>query len=766
VLLKPLPWANSARLVRFYETRQGSTRRMPPVMTNLTYLEWQRGSTTLEAIGAWATNLFPVGSERPERIRATALTPSLLTLLEAVPLEGRLFVVGDEDPARPPVVLISYGFWQERYGARTDIVGQTIRVNGKSTTIVGVMPRTFAFPDLSTRMWLPMYVPPVTGSSGVQLSIFQAIGRLKPGVTTSQAASEATTLARRGPPHGDVELAVFGSNGPADVTVIPLRDALTSDVKPAILVLLVAVFLLLATATANAASLQLSRATARRREFAIRAAIGAGKGQLLRQTLTENIVFGLLGGVAGTALAAAMHQALPLVLPSNFPRVTEIGFDIRVQAFAILVSVVVGIGCGLLPAWNVARANVVTGLVEDSLAPVGGGLRSATARVRAAIMTGQVAIASILLIASVLLCRSFLQMLHADVGYDPTNVLTATVILPSGDFSPQRRAQVVDEISSRLRTLPGVTKAAYTTATPFSSVIALSSLSLRKQDGSTQQIQTGIKGVSPGYFAALGQRVLEGREFADGDAGAGATIVIVNREFSRRFLEGRALGWTVPDDDNPKIVRRIIGVVDDTVRQSVTDTPEPEIFGLAEQQSLRADQISLVVRTDGDPRASIRSVSRAVQTVASDAVVEGVMTMEDKVAMTLSRPRLYAVLLTTFAMFALTIAGIGLFGVLSYTVALRAREIGVRSALGARAVDIVGLVLKQSMAIALTGVGVGLVASMWLTRALQGLLFGVTSHDVVTFAGVAVLLLVVTTIATIVPARRAATLDPIKALRS
>jgi hypothetical protein len=349
--------------------------------------------------------------------------------------------------------------------------------------------------------------------------------------------------------------------------------------------------------------------------------------------------------------------------------------------------------------------------------------------------------------------------------------LTATVILPGGDFSPQRRAQVVDEIVTRVLAVPGVTRVAYTTATPFSSVIALASLALRKHDGGTQSIQTGIRHVSAGYFSALGQRVVEGREFTETDtAGTGATVVIVNREFSRRFLEGRALGWTVPDDDNqpgrPEIHRRIIGVADDTVRQSVTDTPEPEIFLLAGNQALRAEQISLVARTAADPHALIRSVRGAAQTAATDAVVEGVMTMEDKVATTLSRPRLYAVLLTTFAAFALTIAGVGLFGVLSYTVALRAREIGVRTALGARALDIVGLVLKQSMGIALTGVSAGVLASMWLTRALQGLLFGVTSHDLVTFVGVTALLLVVTAIATITPARRAATLDPIKALRS
>lgn len=766
VLLKPLPWANGPRLVRFYETRQGSTRRMPPIMTNLTYREWQRAATTVEAIGGWATNQLPIAGERPERVRATALTPSLLTLLEAVPEKGRLFVAGDEEPSRPPVLLISHGFWQERYGGVPDIVGRTIRANGKTYTIVGVMPASFAFPDRTTRMWTALDVPPVIGPGGVgQFVMFQAIGRLKPGVSPAQAASEATALGRGGPTHDGITLAVFGSTGPVDVTAIPMRDALTNDVKPAILVLLVAVFLLLVAATANAASLQLARATGRRRELAIRAAIGAGQAQLVQQTLTENVLFGALGGVAGIALAAAMHQALPAVLPANFPRVTEITFSAPVLLFAIAVSIAVGIACGLLPAWNAARANVVAGLVEDSLAPVGGGLRSGVARMRAAIMTGQVAIASILLIASVLLSRSFLQMLHADVGYDPTNVLTATLILPSGDFSPERRAQVADEVLGRVLTVPGVTRAAFTSATPFGSVIALSSLSLPTPDGRERQIQTGYRFVSPGYFSTLGQRVLEGREFEDADRGGGtSTVVIVNREFARRFLDGRAIGWTIPDDDDHSIRRRIIGVVDDTVRQSVTDTPEPEMFMLPRR--LGVDQISLVVRTDGEPRSLIRSLRVAAQTSAPNAVVEGVMTMEDKAASTLSRPRLYAVLLTTFGAFALTIAGVGLFGVLSYTVALRAREIGVRSALGARTSDIIALVLKQSMAIALTGIGAGMLASLWLTRALQGLLFGVTAHDAMTFVAVAGVLLAVSALATVLPARRAASLDPVKALRA
>jgi len=774
VLLKPLSWANAPRLVRLYETRRGNTRRLQPLMTNATFVEWRSAPNTLDAIGAWSTSRMTVsGGDRPERFRVAAVTPSLLTLLEAVPLTGRLLNPGDEDPGRAPVLVISHALWQQRFGGRSDILNQTIRLNGATHAIVGVMPPGFEFPDTTTRAWTPLHVPPVVtpGQPGFSLSMFQAIGRLREGVTPVQAAAEATARGRNAPAHAPVAMAIFGTTGPVEVTAIPVLDALTAEVKPAILVLLAAVILLLLTAAANAASLQLARAVARRRELAIRAALGAGRGRLVRQTLVENLLLGLLGGAAGLALAAVMHHALPALLPSDFPRIADVAFDLRIQAFAVFVSILAGLGCGLLPAWHVARADVVPALVEDSLAPVGGGLRSRTARVRAVIMAGQVAIAAVLLVGSLLLCRSFYGMLRADVGYDAANVLTATMILPDGDYKPERRLQAVEDVVTRLRVMPGVTNAAYTTATPFSSVIALSSFTLRKRDGSTETVQSGSRLISAGYFAALGQRVVEGREFTDRDAAEASTLVIVNREFARRYLDGRALGWTIPDDDDDDrpgrilVNRQIIGVVDDTVRQSITDTAEPEMFYLARSKPLKGEQMSLVVRTAGDPRSIVGSVRTAVRAAAPSAPLEGVMTMEDKAAVTLSRPRLYAVLLTTFAAFALAIAGVGLFGVLSYTVAQRAREIGVRSALGAQVSDIVGLVLRQSMTIAAAGVGVGLLASLWLTRGLQRFLFGVTPYDLVSFAAVALLLIVVAALASVVPARRAARVDPVKVLR-
>ncbi|HMC76848.1 MAG TPA: ABC transporter permease [Vicinamibacterales bacterium] len=767
VLLKPLPWADAPRLVRLYENRQGSTRRFRPMMTNGTYLPWRDASSTLDAIGGWTVDRVVMpGQGTTGRIGIGYVTPSLLPMLRAEPALGRTFLPGEDDPSRPPAIVLSFGLWQERFGGRGDVLGQTLRLDDTNYTVVGVMPATFAFPDRETRAWLPYRVRPVTtpGQDGFYVSIFQAIGRLRPGATVEQAAAEGTARGRAAPDRGPVTMAVFGSNGPVDVSVVPLMQALTGEVKPAILVLLAAVVLLLVTATANVASLQLARATSRRRELAIRAALGAARGRLVRQTLVENLVLGLLGGAAGLALAAVMHRALPAVLPVDFPRLDDLALDYRIQAFAIAVSIAAGLGCGLLPALQIARHELVPALGEDSLAPVGGGLRARTGRVRALIMTGQVAIACVLLVGALLLVRSFIGMMNADIGYDAGSVLTARAVLPDADYTPERRLQAVDQILQRLAATPGVTRAAFTTAMPFTGGEALSSFPLKQRDGSTVQVQTGSRQVSAGYFAAIGQKLIEGREFTGRDTRTSQIAVIVNREFARKYLDGRALGWSLPGDHN--IERPIVGVVGDTARRTVTDTPQPEIYYASGQRPLEYTDLYLVVRTTGEPRRLAPSLRSIVRDVAPQAPLESIVTLEDRVADTLSRPRLYAVLLGTFAAFALAIAGVGLFGVLSYTVAQRAREIGVRSALGAQMRDIIGLIVGQAMAIAGAGVAIGLVASYWLTGALQKFLYGVTPHDAVSFGVVAAVLLLVSILASIVPARRAARVDPVKVLRS
>jgi len=780
VLLKPLPWADAPRLVRLYETRQGSTKRFGPIFTNGTYRAWRDAHRTLDEIGAWTTRqAAPTDQPGAPRITICEVTPSMFPMLQATTALGRGFGPNDDEPGRPAVTILSYGLWQQQFGGRADVIGSSIRFDTTTYTIVGVMPASFEFPSGETRAWIPFYVqPPITpGSEGMSISMFQAIGRLKPGVTAAQAAAEGSAVGRAAAPATQVAhviaMAVFGSDGSIDVTAMPLLESLTADVKPAILILLAAVVLLLATATANVASLQLARATGRQRELAIRAAIGAARGRLVRQTLVENMVLGLLGGAAGLALGALLHRALPSILPPNFPRLDDIALGWRIEAFAAAISLLAGLGCGVLPALHAARADTAPSLAEDALAPVGGGLRTRTARARAFIMAAQVATACVLLVGALLLARSYVGLMNANLGYDPSNVLTARLILSDGAFSSERRFAIADEVTQRLSAVPGVLHAAYSNSMVFGGGEALSSFPLKRRDGSSIQIQSGMQAVSPDYFASMGQRIVEGRGFTPADQSSGQPVAIVNREFSRKYLEKKALGWALPGSSAkhnapPAPDRPIVGIVEDTVRRTVTDTPQPQIYQVVrrDQGQINSSDIYLIVRTSSDPQAFVPTLRDIVRTAAPSAPLESVMTMRDRVADTLANPRLYAVLLGAFAMFGLLIAGVGLFGVLSYSVAQRAREIGVRAALGAQVRDIVGLVLRQSMAIALSGVAAGIIASFWISQALQQFLYGVTPRDAISFAVVALVLLVVAAIATIVPAKRAASVDPVKVLRS
>jgi putative ABC transport system permease protein len=789
VLLKPLPWADAPRLVRLYETRQGSTKRFGPMMTNGTYLAWQKSARTLDAMAAWTTDTV-AQADRPAATRITIcrITPSLLPMLQASPALGRGFTAEDGSRGHSPVAILSYGLWQQQFGGRPDAIGSRIRFDTTTYTVVGVMPASFEFPTRDIRAWVPFSIVPEIwmagpNKAGIQIMIFEALGRLKPGVTPAQAAVEGSAVARGAMSNGGIErtiaIAVFGSDGAIQITAVPLLQALTADVRPAILILLAAVAMLLTIATANVAGLQLARATARRREFAVRSALGAGRGRLVSQALAENVLLGLMGGAAGFALALFLHRALPSILPANFPRVDDIAGSAGASIFqlgplAMVISLLAGMGAGLLPALHIARFDLVPALAEDSLAPAGGGTRTRTARARATVMVMQVAMACVLLLGALLLTRSFVDMTNADIGYNPSNLLTAHLVLPDSRFTPERRYTLLNDVVQRLASMPHVTHAAFSNTMPFGGGNHMTFFDLRRRDGSTIEVQTGIEYVSPDFFSALDQRVVEGRAFTTADRSSGPLVAIVNEAFSRRYLDGKALGWTLAiPAKNAMSVRTIVGIVEDTVRSGVTDAPQPEVYYTASGLSDRASGLHgndtdmfLVVRTSSDPEALVPSLRDIVRTAAPDAPLEQVMTMNARVADSLANPRLYAALLDAFALFALLIAGVGLFGVLSYSVAQRAREIGVRTALGAQLRDIVGLVVRQSMTIAVVGLALGIVASYWVSRLLATFLYGVTPHDVISYIAVALVLLAVAALASVVPARRAARVDPVKVLRA
>jgi putative ABC transport system permease protein len=781
VLLKPLPWSDADQLVRVTETRQGRTGRIGGTISNGTFLAWRDHRSTIEDLGGWMTQKATLtGAGDPARVSIVPTTPSLFRILKVNPLIGRLFTDDEGAANQPGATILSHGLWQERFGSRSDIVGQAVRLNDRPYTIVGVMPRDFAFPDSETRAWTAWKVPPVVAGNGALVGvIFRAIARLRTGATPEQAAAEATSLARSAPDMGVAARALFGAAGPIDVSVVPELRAITADVKPAILGLLGAVALLLITATANVASLQLARATVRRREMAVRAAIGAGQRRIVRQLLIESSIVGLCGGAAGLALAAGLQRVLPWLLPDGFPRLDAVALDINALSFALVVTVLASVACGLLPAWHTRRVNLVETLSEDGVASIGGAIRSPAARARALIMVGQVAIACLLLVGATLLTRSFVAMVHADRGYDPVNVLTAQLPLPPG-FPAERRRQLLETLVERLRADPGVTHAAYSTGLPFlsgGSFVAFNMRSPRNPDVEIE-VQAAQRLVSPDYFAAMRLRLVQGRTLSAEDTAARPPVVVVNRTFARQYLGDDAIGVRIPTRGpragglrftSEQADAEIVGIVDDVRQDRVDAVAQPEIFASLTQilaSSLRNFDPILIIRTTADPTTYVPMLRGLVHEQAPALALDSVMTMEDRVTTSLERPRLFAVVLAWFGLFALLVAGVGLFGVLSFSVAQRTREIGVRSALGAQAHDIVRLVLHQVLWIVGAGMVVGLGAALAGVRLLSAYLYGISPHDTVTFVAVPIVISAIAAVACLVPARRAAKVDPLTALRA
>jgi putative ABC transport system permease protein len=453
------------------------------------------------------------------------------------------------------------------------------------------------------------------------------------------------------------------------------------------------------------------------------------------------VIIGLCGGLAGLLLAAGAHRALPWLLPARFPRLDDVTVDLRVMMFAFAVSLVSGVVFGLLPALQARHVDVSHSLAEDGLAPVGGGSRTRAGRARACIMVGQIAIACVLLVGAALLTRSFVALVNADRGYDPMNVLTARLAVPDTSYTGIRRAALLTTLLDRVRAMPSVTHVAFTSALPL----------------------------GPGdMLGSFTMRVAYGRVFTDADTTTSAPVVVVNRAFARKYLTDRPVGEHLPVDfGNGVNEAEVVGVVDDVHHRSVTDPPSPELYNsyLQQVQGIPFDQPTLVIRTTARPAELVPTLRALVHQQDPSLAFDAISTMEDLVSSSLAQPRLYAVLLATFAVFALTIAGVGLFGVLAYMVAQRSREIGVRTALGARPRDIVNLVVRQGLAIVLAGLAVGLAVAFAVVKSLSTFLYGVTTYDALSFTAVPIVLLLVAGLACLIPARRAASVDPVRVLR-
>ena len=765
VLVKPLPWPAGDRIVLLKETRGGNPPRFGS-FTNTAYFAWRDHASTIEGLAAWAQATVTMsGVGDPDRIRITEASASLFRLLGVGPMIGSLFDDADEID-RPSVVVLSESLWRQRFGSDPRAVGQIIRLDGEPHTIVGVLADEAAFPDRRTRAWVPYRVRPVGGN---YLSLFSAVAKLRPGATAEQAAAEGTARGRFVADTGMTTTAIFGGNGPVSISATPLKLAITSDVRQPLTVLLAAVVLLLLTATANVAGLHFARATVRRRELAIRAALGAGTGRVTRQLLAESLMLGLIGGIAGLLLAWLLHRLVPSLLPADFPRLADVTLDTTVTLVALTISVGSGVVFGVLPALQVRGLNIAAPLSEDGTAPIGGGRTTRVGRARTAIMAGQMAIACVLLVGASLVGRSFLLLLNADRGYSPSGILTARLSLSGSMYSTERRYVLVRGILDRLATMTTATHVAFTSELPVTAGGSTSAFTLRNADG-VVTAQASPRLVSAGAVAALGLRLLDGRDFSQQDDEAAQPVAIVNRSFAHRYLGNAAIGAKLPMGvgyQDPTREATVIGVVDDVRYVTATSASLPEVYYSYRQfnRQLAVPVVTFLVRTAGDPLALTSDLRAAIREADATLVPEAIATMEDRLLTGLARPRLYMILFSGFAGFALVVAAVGLFAVLSQAVSQRSRELAVRTALGARPSDIVKLVASQGLTIAVVGLAVGVSAAAVLARSMSSFLYGVTPHDWLTYLLVPLLLLAVAMLACLVPARRAMRVDVVKLLR-
>lgn len=778
VLLKPLPWPEPDRLLRLEERRGGRSGRVPWTITNSTYLAWS-DSSTLDGLAGWmsSSSTFSEAGE-PERIRLARVTPTVFTLLQARPLAGRVFNHEDAAARQAETVIVSHGFWRRRFGGGADIIGRSVRLDHLPYTIVGVMPPEFAFPDRETQAWIPLHVPRLysDGDRRVSLQIFGAIGRMRPGATPAQVAAEGTARARAARDPGAVALGLFGSSEPPTIVAAPALDVAVGEVRPAIRILFAGVVLLFGTAIGSVATLQLARLAKRRREMTVRAALGASGKRLMAHWLTETVTVGLAGGVLGMAGATLLIGLLPSILPADFPRVSDITVDWPVALTSTVTTLVAITVCGLVPAMQARRIDLVQALADDHMAPVGGGMRTSVARLRAAIMTGQIAVACVLLVGAGLLGRSLQSLINVDRGYDPHNLLTARLPLPPGS-TYAKAAPMLRAITDRVQALPGVARAAFGNALPLVSVGGLSGFDVRlpRDRATVAKVQTLHRTVDPVYLPVMGLRLRAGRLLTDSNTETSQPVLVVNQSFADQYFDGDAVGRRLSLSLYQRAEWEIVGVIDDMKQRGIetagfvrtADAAQPEMFSSYRQYGpMRIESIFFVARTATDPSALASAVRAIIREEAPTLVLDSVMTMDDRLMSSLSRPRAYALVLGGLAIFALAIAMVGLFGVLSYTVAQRSREIGVRTALGAQTADIVKLVLRSGMAVTAAGLTLGLAAAALLVQSLSKILYGVGPFDPVTFTVVPLVLACTAALACLAPARRAARIDPIRVLRA
>jgi predicted permease len=757
VLLRPLPYPEADRLVSVASTWKG--RRT--VYSPQNFLDTAAAARSFEGLAAWDPGGMTLGGAgRPKGVEGAQVSAGFFDLLRVRPVLGRGFAADENEPGRTRVAVLGHALWRERFGADPGAVGRSVAVDGVPHVVVGVAPEGFSYPE-GRELWTPLEYDARFRGDSRGAWYLTAIGRLRPGVTVEAADREVAAIA------ANLARAYPDDNEGVGGSVASLQAVTVQGARGALLLLLGAVGFVLLIACVNVANLLLARGAAREAEVAVRVALGAGRGRIVRQLIPESLVLAVVGGGAGLLLATLTLDALLALRPAGVPRLAEVRIDGAVAAFATGLSLLTGVLFGCFPAWQAARRTTAQSLREGGRGTVGRG-----SRLRAGLVVGQTALAMVLLAGAGLLVRSFDQLRRVNPGFEAADALTFRLKLPENAYTEaSQRAAFYDQLLARLRALPGVGAAGGITGLPLSGARYSFSFTVKGRPPvpPPQQPSMELRVATPGYFEAMGIPVVQGRAFTEGDGASAPRVVVLSETAVRRYFAGEEpLGQEIVTGmrglDGQNAGGLVVGVVGDVKDHGLDTEPLPEIYLPLGQAPPRT--VDLLLRTRVAPRSLVPAVEDVVRAADPELPVERTRTLEEVVARSISEPRFYMLLLAAFAATALGLAALGIFGVMSYAVAQRSHEIGIRVALGARPVDVLRMVLRHALVLAGSGVAAGLLGALALSRAVASLLFELSPTDPVTLASVAALLTVVALLASYWPARRATRVDPLVALRS
>jgi putative ABC transport system permease protein len=754
VLLRPLTYAQADQLVRLWRhmPEQGVDRG--PVSPQ-DFLAWREQSRVLASLAAFAPSFATLtGGDEPRELRDVRVSADLFRLLGVRPASGRGFLPGEDRPGAAPVAVVSDGLWHRVFHARRDLLGASILLDGVSYRVVGIMPADFEFE--SGELWTPLVFKPadllVRGRSYLGV-----IGRLAPGVTLERARADMDTVARR------LALEHPESNQGVGAAVVPLYEQIVGDIRPTLLMLMAAVGFVLLIACANVGNLLLARTTERQGEMGMRVALGASRGRLVRQTVTETLLLALLSGLSSLLLAKWLLAWLVHLNPPHVPRLGDVRLDLPVLAFTFLASLAAGALFGWGPALQTARFEIHEILKEGSGR---GGAAGGRLWLRDALAVVQVALALVLLIGAGLLVRSFQRLLAVDPGFRPQNVLTAFLALPQAEYAePGRQLGFREQLLQQVRALPGVRSAALATTLPLGAVASRQTFLVDGQDAPPERAPMAVvDAVSPGFFRAMGIELRRGRTIEESDRRPAPPVVVVDESLAKLwFPKGDAVGRRLILPGLSPQSRQIVGVVGAVKRTGLDADSMPQVYLPLDENPSRF--LSVVLRADGDPTILAPAVRRAVWSVDRNLPVE-IDTLQGALDESLAQTRFNTRLISVLGVLALALAVVGIYAVMAYSVARRRHEIGVRLAMGGQKGQIVELVMRHALALTAIGLAIGLLGALVVTRLVAGLLFGVTSTDPATFIALPLLLGVVALAASYLPARRATRIDPAIALRT